>query len=145
VALAGARAGRRARTGRPGSPAGEIVSSQLEGVLGIEKAGAEAKKDKIGLDLSASEGAGTVLQFTCGVTTVSVRGSVIAPVKSNKTSLSSPLKFKAAKGKQRPQSFAGEPADVLEASFDGGAFERAGLTLAATQTSEEAVEIDSVA
>jgi len=128
-----------------GAPTGEIVSSALEGVLGIEQTGAEAKQDKIALDLAPVEGAGAVFAFSCGTDTVSIRGSVIAPVKSNKVSLSAPLKFSARKGKQKPQSFAGEPNDVLEASFDGGAYEQAGLTLSAMQINEEDVEINSVA
>ena len=69
---------------------------------------------------------------------------MIVPVKANKMLLTQTLKFKASKGKQKPESFVGEPKDILEASFNGEPFEQAGLTLTATQTSEEAVEVNSV-
>ncbi|MGO9320283.1 MAG: hypothetical protein ACLQBY_05725 [Solirubrobacteraceae bacterium] len=68
---------------------------------------------------------------------------MIVPVKANKMSLTSTLKFKASKGRQKPEGFAGEPKDILEASFDEGPFEQAGLTATIAQTGEEAVEVNS--
>jgi hypothetical protein len=126
-----------------GAGAGEVVSSSLEGVLGVEKLGASESKDKLGLDLFPSGRSGSVMEFSCGSTAVTLRGSVIVPVRANKMASSSTLKFKASKGKQKPGSFAGEPDDVLEASIAGAPFEAVGLTLASTQTGEEAVEVNS--
>jgi hypothetical protein len=126
-----------------GAGAGEIVSSSLEGALGVEELGASESKNKLGLDLSPVGGGGSVMEFSCGPTSVTVRGSVIVPVRSNKMALSSKLEFKASKGRQKPESFVGEPDDVLEASFAGAPFEAVGLTLASTQMSEEDVEVNS--
>ena len=127
-----------------GAVAGEIVSNPLEGTLGVEKLGATSSKNKIGLDLFSVGKTGPVVEFACGLNTVSLRGSVIVPVKANKMRLTQTLKFKASKGKQKPESFVGEPKDILEASFNGEPFEQTGLTLTATQTNEEAVEVNSV-
>ncbi len=127
-----------------GVVAGEIVSSTLEGALGVTELGASASKDKIGLDLFGVGKAGAVLEFSCGASSVSVQGSVIVPVKANKMLSAQTLKFKAKKGKQKPAGLVGGAQDVLEASFDDAAHESIGLTLTATQSSEEAVEVNSV-
>ena len=129
-----------------GVVAGEIVSNPLEGVLGVEKLGANSSKNKIGLDLFPVGKTGPIMDVSCGSTTISVQGSVIVPVKSNKMSLTQTLKFKATKGKQKPESFVGEPKDILEASVNGAPFEQTGLTLTTTQTNdnEEEVEVNSV-
>ena len=126
-----------------GAHSGEVVSQPLEATLGVETLGASASSDKLGLDLSGAGGSGTLLQFTCGATSVSVRGSVIVPLKANKPALTQKLKFKASKGRQKPESFAGGPRDVLEESVSAGAYEQAGLSLATNQTGEEAVEANA--
>jgi hypothetical protein len=54
------------------------------------------------------------------------------------------LAFAQTKGKQKPERFVGEAKDVLEASFNGGPFEQAGLALKTNQTNEEKVEVNSV-
>ena len=51
-----------------GAHAGEIVSSTLEGALGVEKLGASASKDKLGLDLFPVGETGPLLEFACGAT-----------------------------------------------------------------------------
>ncbi len=132
------------RCASAGAHAGEVVSRPLEGVLGIERLGASASSDKLGLDLFPAGDAGALLEFTCGVTSVSIRGSVIAPLKANKMASSAVLKFKASKGRQKPEGFVGGAADVLEESVNGGSYEQTGLTLTSTQTGEEAVEANSV-
>jgi hypothetical protein len=136
-----ARAG--AACSSAGAHGGEVVSPPLEMTLGVETLGTSASSDRLGLDLSGAGGSGTLLQFTCGATTVSLRGSVIVPLKANKPALTQKLKFKASKGKQRPESFAGGSRDVLEESVGAGAYEQAGLSLAATQTGEETVEANA--
>ncbi|HTZ64091.1 MAG TPA: hypothetical protein VMB51_08300 [Solirubrobacteraceae bacterium] len=134
---------RAGETCSSGLTAGEVASSPLEGVLGIEKLGATSSKDKIGLALSPPE-EGTTVTFSCGLTNVSVAGSVIVPVAADKMSLAQTLKFKAKKGKQKPQSFAGGPDESLEASLDDAAPVQLGLTMTSTLTSEEPVEINTV-
>jgi hypothetical protein len=125
--------------------AGEVVTRPLEGVPGVTKFGDTSAKNEIGLDLFPVERAGAVMEFNCGATAVSVRGSVIVPVPANHMLEKATLKYSAAKGKQRPERFVGEPKDVLEASFNGGPFEQMGLAVKLTETNEEKVEVNSVA
>ena len=135
------------RSGEPcssGLASGEIVSTPLEGVLGVEKLGTTSITNKIGIDLFAAGNAGPVMEFSCATTTVSIHGSVIVSVTANKMALTQALKSRERKGKQQPESFVGGSRDVLEASFDNGAPEQVGLTLTSTQTSKEAVEVNSV-
>jgi hypothetical protein len=127
-----------------GALAGEIVTNPLAGELGVEKLGATSATNKIGLDLYHPGKAGPLMEFKCGATAVTVQGSVIVPVKANKMSATQALKFKASKGKQKPEAFAGEAPDVLEESLDGAPFEQTGVTASLTLTSEEASEINSV-
>lgn len=127
-----------------GATAGQLVSSPLEGVLGVEKLGATDAKNKIALELFATEKTKPIMEVSCGDSTVTLRGSVIVPITSNKMSLAQVFKFKATRGKQKPESFAGEAKDVLEASFNGQPVEQTGLTLTTTQTSEDEVEVNSV-
>ena len=123
-----------------GAQAGEIVTGPLEGTLGVEKLGSSERTDKLGLDLFPSGGTGSLAEFTCGATSIALRGSAIGSITTGKMSATTALKFKASKGKQKPEAFAGGPRDVLEESVDGGAYEQTGLSLSATQAGEEAVE-----
>ncbi len=127
-----------------GAAAGEIITRALEGELGVEKTGATNAKNKIGLDLYPAGKSGPVMEFACGSTTVTVQGSVIVPIKPNKMSSTQALKFKAAKGKQKPESFVAGPKDILEESFNSPPFEQTGLTMDITQTNGEPVEVSSV-
>jgi hypothetical protein len=124
---------------------GEIVTDPLEGVLGVERLGTTSATNKIGLELHAAAEGGVLMEFACGITAVALRGGVIAPVAANRMLTSTTLKYSASRGTQRPERFLGEPAAILEASFGGGTFERAGLALVATQLNSEAVETNSVA
>jgi hypothetical protein len=74
-----------------------------------------------------------------------VTGSVIAPVTRNAMKLTTNLPYTQSAGKQKPESFTGEPKDVFEASFNAGPFEQIGLKLTTVQTNEEKLEINSVA
>ncbi len=128
-----------------GAVAGEIASSSLEGVLGIEKLGASASKTKIGLDLFPVDEEAPVIMFSCGLATVSVTGSVIVPLATDKMVAAETLKFKATKGKQKPLGFVGGSEDFLQASLNGGAPVQLGLTMTSTLTSAEALEVNAVA
>jgi hypothetical protein len=125
-----------------GAASGEIVTDALEGVLGVEKLGETVVKNKIGLDLFPVGNAGPVIDFSCGATDVSVRGSVILPVVASKMLLSTKQKFLASKGKQKPEKFVEGAKDVLEASFNKGAYEQIGLSVKLTQTNEEPIEVN---
>jgi hypothetical protein len=123
-----------------GQKAGELVTKTLEGVVGFEN---KALK-KTALDLFPAGRTGPFIEFSCLGLTVAVRGSVLVPVKSDTMSLTVPLAYKATKGLQKPEHFEGEPNDVLESSFRGGAFEQSGQTITTTATNEEKLELNAV-
>jgi FG-GAP repeat len=130
----------------PGQAAGTVVSHQLEGVLGVEKLGATALKDKLGLDLFPSGHSGPVAEFSCiaeGPLTT-IRGSVITPLKSNKMQFEQKLNFKAPKGIQKPESFVGGSRDVLEEQIGSGSPTTLGFSMKAGLTSAHEVEANSV-
>ena len=123
----------------PTASGGQIDSGELEGALGVES---EAVKTMIGIGLSPVSGA--VAEFTCGTTSVSIRGSVIASVKSGKATSSTALRYAASKGAQKPGHFVGGPEQQLEASFGGGPYEPIRLVAKATQTYEETLVLNPV-
>jgi hypothetical protein len=128
-----------------GAEEGEVITNTLEGVLGIEKTSTEGPaKNKIAQDLFPVGEEGALLEFSCGSTPVSVRGSVLSPVKANKMLSTATLKYAATAGKQKPEKFEGLPKDVLETSFGEAAFDQSGLKLTTIQTSEEKIEINTV-
>ena len=128
-----------------GAAEGDVVTTSLTGVLGIEKLSSEgAIKNKIALQLSPS-GGGVFTEFTCpaaGPTVV--RGSVLVPTATNTFALTANRAFKSAKGKQKPEKFETGPLAILEQSIEGQPFESVGVTSTVTQTNEEKVEINSV-
>jgi alpha-tubulin suppressor-like RCC1 family protein len=121
-----------------GAGTGEIVTTSLEGKLGWKnfEAGTAA------LDLFPVGETGPFAEFSCGSTAVAVQGSVLVAIKTYGMTKELTLKYEQSKGKQKPESFESEPADVLETSFAGGAYEQTGLTLTSTLTSEEEVEVN---
>jgi hypothetical protein len=127
-----------------GALEGEIRTTAFNGTLGVITASSEPVKDTIGLDLAPAVEGEPVAAFECGATSVSMRGSVIVPVQRNAMKLTANLVFAQSKGHQKPESFAGEPTDVLEASFAEGPFGQIGLKLTAVQTNEEKIEANSV-
>ena len=127
-----------------GAAAGTIVTYPLDGSLGIEELGSEASLNAIGEDLYPPGHSGPVGEFNCGGVPMTIAGSIISPVSDNAMKLTSTIKSKAVKGKQRPENFVSEPVDVLMTTINGGSAEQAGETLATIQTNEEKVEINSV-
>jgi len=93
-------------------------------------------------DLFPAEGGGTVAEATCGVVSLAVRGAVLAPVIEGRMSSTTTMSYVQVGGRQRLERFEGEPREALEASFGGGPFEQAGLSLSVTQTSAEPIEIN---
>ncbi|MFI4984535.1 MAG: fibronectin type III domain-containing protein [Solirubrobacterales bacterium] len=121
---------------------GELESSNLEGMLGIERiTGKEGKEiQHIALDLYPVGRTGPFLEYTCngsGPTTLS--GSVLVPVTAGKMLTTGTLRYAATAGMQKPESFEGGVPEFLTNSL----FEEVGLTVASTQTNEEAVEINT--
>jgi hypothetical protein len=127
-----------------GSPSGTIVTSTLEGVIGVEELGATPALNKIGQDVYPVGHTGPIGEFTCAGLPLVLTGAVISPVPSNAMKLTSTVKAKALKGKQKPEKFVEGPQEVMKATINNGTPEQAGETMTTIQTSEEKVEINSV-
>jgi hypothetical protein len=127
-----------------GSTAGTVVTRTLEGTLGIEELGAGPAENLIAEDLYPAGRSGPVAEFSCDGLPVKITGSLIAPVPSNSMKLTVQVKYKAAKGKQKPESFVGEPTDVLLTSISESSPEQAGESMTVNQANEEKIEVNSV-
>ena len=99
----------------------------------------------MGLALFPTGKAGAFMEFSCAGTEGSIRGAVIVAVTSNIMQKVTKLSYSARKGKQKPESFESQPKNILEASFGLGPVEQLGLTVTISQTSQERVEVNSVA
>jgi hypothetical protein len=120
---------------------GELQTASLEGVLGIERITVKEGKETrhIALDLYPAPYSGPLLEYTCGSSEpTALSGSLLTPVVSGKMLATTTLKFAASAGKQKPEGFEGGEREVLTNLLG----EQVGLTMAATQTNEEAVEIN---
>jgi hypothetical protein len=126
-----------------GAAQGTVVTSTLEGVLGVEEVGAEPSLNKIGEALFPVGHSGLIAELKCAWP-MTIAGSIISPVTANAMKLTATVKSKAVKGKQRPEAFVEEPPEVLMTTIESGAPEQAGETLTVTQTNEEKVEVNSV-
>jgi hypothetical protein len=127
-----------------GATEGTIVTHTLEGTLGVEELAAEPVNYQIGEDLYPPGHTGPVASFTCSGLGVTITGSVISHVAANSMKLMTQIKTKATAGKQKPESFVGEPTDVLISQIEEGSPEQGGETLTTIQTNEEKVEVNSV-
>ncbi len=125
---------------------GEIKVKELVGLLGIEKFGATHATDKVANLFKPSSGV-TFTEFECGGIPVTVKGEVLNPLTANAMKLSATVKFKASKGKQKPEKFATDPTGtkrVLESNkLVGGGVVQAGQALTTIQTAEEKLEINT--
>jgi IPT/TIG domain/Glycine rich protein len=125
-----------ARCTSAGAGEGEVKLSELEGVLGwnIEE------KNAVALDLFALGKAPHLVDLSCGATSVSIDGSILAPIAPINTMRPAfKLTYRAAKGKQKPEHLEGQANDVLELSLAAGPFEQAGLSIQSTTSTEEAI------
>lgn len=126
------------------APEGQLATAPLEGLLGVVQLGRTAAADKLGLELRPTGGA-PFAAFSCGLQTVLLRGAVIAPVTADLMLASTTLHLSATRGRQHPERFAAQGMAVLEASFGGGPFQQAGVSLEASWANAEPVEANSVA
>lgn len=132
-----------AKCASAGAASGEILSTPLEGALGITKLAGKSANNGVGLSIHPAGAGAGVAQFACGASSVSIRGSVVGSIAANKMLPAIPLSFASSKGKQKPEGFAGQGPSLLEVSRDGGPYEQAALTLKASLVGEEALEVDS--
>jgi hypothetical protein len=128
----------------PGAAAGEVVTKPLEGALGIDTLGKKPATNKIGVDLYPAGNTGPFMEFSCASTTVSVRGSVIVPIATDKMLPALDLQAEASGGKQIQESFVGGSKDILEESVSGAPFQQAALTVAIAAANGEDLELNSV-
>ncbi len=128
-----------------GAAVGEIVTSPLEGVLGVAVIGASSRTNKLALEWHAHAGS-NFAEFTCASLPIVMRGSVLHPLEANKMLSTRTEKLTAAKAEQKPDGFAGEALDahILESSTNGSAFAEFGWTLPASASFEEALEASTV-
>ena len=127
-----------------GHASGTIAASMLEGTLGVITGTAGSRTAKAGLALYPLGKSGPFAEFTCGSTSVVLRGGAISPVKAGVMGTKAQLKFAESQSIQQPRSFAGGEPDVLEGSFNGGAFEAIGLKMKGTATYQEKLEVNTV-
>ncbi|HEY2398341.1 MAG TPA: fibronectin type III domain-containing protein [Solirubrobacteraceae bacterium] len=123
---------------------GEVQTATLEGGLGVERVTEVGGKETVhaALDLHPAGKSGSLLEFTCTTNGIwALGGAIIAPVVSGKTVKTTTFKLVASGGKQKPESFEGGVREVLVNALA----EQVGVSLIATQTNAEAVEVNTVA
>jgi hypothetical protein len=100
--------------------AGEIVTLELKGKLGV----IDAATEEVGEDLVGTGRVGLavdlVTDFKCGANEFEAVGSVIAVVTpiNAKASAKSTRTFTAVGSKQEPENFEGEPKDIFETEIN---------------------------
>jgi hypothetical protein len=125
----------------PGEAEGELRTSTLEGVIGIERIVVKEGKEipYAGLSLFPVHRTGAFLEYTCGESSTTLDGALIEPLPTDKMWGSANLHHKATAGKQKPESFLGGPQEVLRT----GSGQQVGLTDSVLQTNEERIEINA--
>jgi hypothetical protein len=124
-----------AKCATAGQSEGILESQTLEGNLGWQ----EQAAGKVALAIYPVGRSGPFMEYSCGGKASVLTGSLLVPVPTNEMAQTLKLDYKASEGKQEPEAFEREAADVLENSLG----ERVGLTFRASLTSEEAVEINT--
>lgn len=125
-----------------GAASGEIITNPLEGRIGFEN----KIKKKIAFDLfpTAADG-GLYVTFNCGASLhVTVGGSVLVNILSDKMLTTLSLKYVQKLGIQKVTHFEGEPNDVLITEINNVKPEQSGITITSTQTGEEPLEANAV-
>ena len=126
-----------------GHEAGELVTEPLEGRVVFENEATHTTA----FQLYPAHGTEKFIEFNCGGTlTVAVRGSILAPAKADKMSLTLTLVYKAKHGFQTPEFFEENGLKIpsfLEADFSGKGWDQAGQTITSTVTNEEKLELNA--
>ena len=125
-----------ARCTSAGAGEGEVRFDDLEGLLGWNV----EEKNAVALDLFALGHAAHLADASCGATSVSIDGSILAPITPvNAMAGAFKLIYRSTKGKQKPEHLQGEAGNVLELSLAAGPFQQAGLSIQSTTSTEEAI------
>jgi len=131
-----------------GKSAGELVFNELAAEVGFEN----VAKHKTALKLEPGSAGAAFIEFKCVGLEVQMRGKggaagagILIPIKNDKMTVSEALKLKAAKGKQRPLSWEGVPAETyMEMNFEHAGYEQAGWNGETLITNDEAIELNRV-
>jgi len=124
------------RCSSAGQGEGTIGTAPLEGLLGVVTHAAEPVHDTLGLELAGQAPSREVAAFSCGGSTFTLRGGLIAQVVANvmpgkpfapTKGKGQTISFVEKKGTQKPEAFSGAAPDPLESSMNGGAYERIGV------------------
>jgi hypothetical protein len=130
----------------PGAAAGELITNDVEGLVGWENKA--LKKTDIELRPGKSVSSGLFIEFNCGGLVVKVKGAVLVPVKNDAMKTSEILKYVAKAGKQKPEKWEESSGKViLEASFKEGPYEQSGQQITSTLkelAGEQALELNAV-
>jgi hypothetical protein len=130
----------------PNAKSGELVTNELEGLVGWENKA--LKKTDFELIPSKNVASGFFIEFECEGLLVKVRGKLLVPIKNDKMTETETLKYKAKKGKQKPEKWEESSGNaILEAAFSnfkGGAFEQAAQEITATVKGAEKLELNAV-
>ena len=122
-----------------GAGAGEIKTSSLVGELGFI---VKAAKPTVGWTLTST--GPSIAAITCGAVQSAITGSVIAPVSAvDKMRSSFALKYKASKGKQKPEALEKGAIETLVWN-EGSSHLQLGLSATETITTEEALEVKAL-
>jgi len=130
----------------PGQPTGTIVTSPMEGVLGVEsETSGGPVNNKLAVEWGVPSG-GKVTEFSCFVPSNVVRGSILHGVAEDSMKLTATEQFTASKAHQKPEFFAGGfPGEhIFEVSTAGNPFEPWGWSVTLVLTNEEKVEASTI-
>ncbi|HTR73087.1 MAG TPA: IPT/TIG domain-containing protein [Solirubrobacteraceae bacterium] len=131
--------GPKSKCNSAGASEGEVRASTLDALLGWRS----VESGSTAIELLPASGT-TFAEFSCGSTSIVIRGKVLAPPGNNNTMrIERTAKFEAKEGKQKIEAWEAGSNIHLEASISGGAYEEIGLTMSLTQTNEEKVEIST--
>ena len=126
-----------------GHEKGELETKPLAGKLVWEN----EKTKKVAIELYPESGE-TFIEFNCeGKLSVSVKGAILVPVKTNKMAETFTLKFKAKHGFQAPDFYEEGGLKVkaaLYSDFGEKGYEQAGQNETVTVKNEEPLEINAV-
>ena len=126
-----------------GQASGTIAASTLEGTLGVITGTAGSRAAKVGLALTRSGRAGRSPNSRAARRRRCPWWRDLS-VEGGQDGDEAQLKLAESQGIQQPKSFVGGEPDVLEGSFNGGAFEAVGLKMKGTATYQEALEVNPV-
>ena len=132
--------------GSPGAKSGELVTNDVEALVGWENKALE--KTDLELHPGKSVASGLFIEFECGGVVQKWKGNLLVPIKNDAMQTSEVLKFKASMGEQKPEEWEESSGKViLETSFKGGPFQQSGWQMEWTfklLAGEQAVELNAV-